>query len=537
MAYDQYALSSIRIPGPSLFDNETHPAGADHHSALPTPSANPSPAEPSLSLDAHRTSPSGTPRRALSGPSLLAHPRALAAQAKLDGFRASLREADQERFDTVRNTVDQAFDRWRTKTEKVDLPEFDDDVTTRIVELTEHGYDGERLGSLEKKAIRLDEWADKAVGGAKSTPFAVASVLTDLLPVLSGGGRVSSPSIKGYIVGSVSAIFDTAGGEALTRAVHDAWWLRVNPGDQAPDIQYNHATKTVHVNHHPGELSAVMQRTVEHLDTDIGLTKQIGQAALSFQSYTARNLVRTSISPIASLMTSEETVSHIDTGIAAIGGIVAGAAAYRSLGHFAQKNGLAGLSALLSRRDYLDRLDQLDKTSLGRQVKGVLVRAAKIPVDVLTDGTGALQSVFRPENLTAELGPLAGGIAAIALAKTKAAAYAAQKNFSTASGLALTQVAGTLTMMPVLAAWPATSIITNYYKKSAANFIHKRFHQRPSDVAGSGLANFGAELTASMPMATQNQSIRMGIDEPRHASHQGVPNPGTPVLPPLREEV
>jgi hypothetical protein len=531
MASDQYMLSSVRIPGPSLFDNESRSSDAIRQAPLP----NSPPPGGSLFADVNRTSGSDAPRHIASTPSLLANPRTTAAQAKLNEFRVLLRDVDQARFDTVRHTVDQAFDRWRSKSEKANLPAFDDDVTIRIIELTEHGYDGPRLEALEKKAMRLDEWADKVVGGAKSTPFAVASVLTDLLPVLSGAGRVSAPYIKGYILGSVCAIFDTAGGEALNRAVHDAWWLRVNPGDQTPDLRYNPDTKTVHINHHPGEMPAVMQTTLDHLGADIGLTKKIGQAALSFQSYTLRNLVRTGVSPIASLMTSEETVSHIDTGIAAVGGVMAGAAAYRGLGHYAQKNGLAGFSALLSRRDYLDRLDQLDKTSLARQVKGALIRAAKLPADLLTDGTGALQSVFRPENLTAELGPLAGGIAAIALAKTKAAAFAAQKNFSTASGLALTQLAGTLTMMPVLAAWPATSMITNYYKKPAAKFIHQRFHQQPTDIGASGLANFGTEIITNTP--ARNQSFPMGINEPRNASDQSLTDRGNPPGRPPREAV
>jgi hypothetical protein len=405
----------------------------------------------------------------------------------------------------------------------------------RAIELTEHGYSADRLEKLEEKAKRLDEWADKVVGGAKSTPFAVASVLTDLLPALSGGSRITDPYIKGYIAGSVSAILDTAGGEALSRAVHDAWWLRVNAGDQTPNLQYNPETKTVHVSHHPGEMSAVMQKAVENLDADIGLPTKVGQAALSLQSYTVRNVARTGISPIASLLTSEKTVSHIDTGVTAVGGILAGAAAYRGLGHFAHKNGLAGFSALLSRRDYLDRLEHLEKTSLARQTGGALVRAAKLPVDMLTDGTDALQSVFRPENLTAELGPLAGGIAAIALAKTKAAAFAAQRNFSTASGLAFTQLAGTLTMMPVLAAWSATSIITNHYKKPAAEFIHQRFHQQPAGVGGSGVASFGAEVISGTQAL--NQMPRMGMDEARNTSGEVRTRLGHSPIPSAREEV
>jgi hypothetical protein len=394
------------------------------------------------------------------------------------------------------------------------LPAFDNEVAVRIIELSEHDYSAERLEGLEKKAKRLDEWADYVVGGAKSVPFAIAGVLTDLLPALSGGTRVTDPVTKGYIVGSVSAIIDTAGGEALRRAVHDAWWLRVNPEDQTPDIQYNHDAKTAIVSHHPGEMSAVMQTAVLNLDVDIGVVKKIGQAAVSFQSYTARNIARTGISPTASFLVSEKTVSQIDTVVAAVGGIGAGAAAYRGLGHFAHKNGLAGFSALLSRRDYLDRLEQLERSNLARQTQNSLVRAAKLPVDILTDGTDALQSVFRPENLTAELGPLAGGIAAIALAKTKAAAFAAQKNFSTASGLAFTQLAGTLTMIPVLAAWPATSIITNYYKRPAAKFIHQRFHQQPAGV--SEVANFGSEVvTGSRAL---NQMPGMGTEKPSSAS-------------------
>ncbi|GGM32632.1 hypothetical protein GCM10009425_48910 [Pseudomonas asuensis] len=403
------------------------------------------------------------------------------------------------------------------------------------MELTEYGYNAERLEKLEEKAKRLDEWADKVVGGAKSTPFAVASVLTDLLPALSGGSRITDPYIKGYIAGSVSAIFDTAGSEALSRAVHDAWWLRVNAGDQTPNLQYNPETKTVHVSHHPGEMSAVMQKAVENLDADIGLPTKVGQAALSFQSYTARNVARTGISPSAALLTSEKTVSQIDTGVAAVGGILAGAAAYRILGHFAHKNGLAGFSALLSRRDYLDRLEHLEKITLARQAKGALVRTAKLPIDMLTDGTDALQSVFRPENLTAALGPLAGGIAAIALAKTKATAFAAQRNFSTASGLAFTQLVGTLTMIPVLGAWPAASMIINHYKKPAAKFIHQRFHQQPAGIGGSGMANFGAEVISGTQ--TLNQMPRMGMDEARNTSGEVRTRLGHPPTSLSREEV
>ncbi|MFC6478796.1 hypothetical protein ACFQDN_22880 [Pseudomonas asuensis] len=161
----------------------------------------------------------------------------------MNDFRASLHETDHARFDGIRNTIDQAYHQWRSRADRVDLPAFDDEVAIRTMELTEYGYNAERLEKLEEKAKRLDEWADKVVGGAKSTPFAVASVLTDLLPALSGGSRITDPYIKGYIAGSVSAIFDTAGSEALSRAVHDAWWLRVNAGDQTPNLQYNPETK------------------------------------------------------------------------------------------------------------------------------------------------------------------------------------------------------------------------------------------------------------------------------------------------------
>jgi hypothetical protein len=433
----------------------------------------------------------------------------------LQEFRQSLNEVDRQRFDGVRDTVDHCYDRWRVKVDTVDLPTFDDEVAIRMMELTEHNYSADRLEKLEKKATRLDVWADRVVGGAKSTPFAVATVLTDLLPALSGGERIKDPATKSYIVGCISMLIDTAGGEALNRAVHDAWWLRVNPADQTPTLQYNPQTETVDITHHPGELSAVMQKAVKKIDADIGLAKKASQAALSFQSYTLRNLARTVISPIASFYTNAKNVSHIDTSVASLGGIASGAAAYQGLGHFANKNGLTEFSALLSRRDYLDRLDQLDKTSLARQTKGALIRSSRVPADLLTDGASALQSVFRLENLVAGLGPLAGGVVAIGAAKAKAGAYAAMHNYSPARALAFTQIAGTFTMAPVLAAWPATAIIVNHYKKPAAEFIHQRFHNPTptTALAGSGVAGFGVEIVSGA--AAYEQMPRTGMDERR----------------------
>jgi hypothetical protein len=452
--------------------------------------------------------------------SLAARSRTAAAQIKLEKFRVgqALSDADRARFDGVCNTLDHAYNRWRTASKDVDLGTFDDDVATRIVELTEHGYSGERLQALEQKAKSLDKWADMAVGAAKSTPFAVASVLTDLVPAFSGGAHVTDTCTKGYIVGGISAIFDTAGGEGLSRAVHDAWWLRINTGDQTPYLRYDPETKEVHTIHHAGEMSAVMQRAVENLDAEIGLSTKVGQAALSFQTYTARNLARTAIAPLASLLVSEATVSKIDTGVAAVGGIVSGAGAYLGLGHFAHRNGVANFSALLSRRDFIDRLDQLEKTSLNRQAKNALVRASKVPIDILTDGTNALQAVFTLENLAAEAGPLAGGIASIFLAKTKIATSLALQNYSTASRLALTQFGGAVVMAPVLGLWPATSIITNHYKKPAADIIHKRFHQQPAGISGSGVVDFGAgELSGprakgAMPRTAMEQQRRPSME-------------------------
>lgn len=437
-----------------------------------------------------------------TGTSLAARARTVDAQIKLEAFRAgpALSEADRERFDGVRSTVDHAYNRWRTASKDIDLPAFDDDVANRIIELTERGYTGHRLEALEQKAKKLDQWADATVGAAKSTPFAVASVLTDLVPALSGGALVTDTFTKGYIVGGISAIFDTAGGEALSRAIHDAYWLRINKGDQTPSLSYDPEANEVHTIHHQGEMSAAMQKAVESLDAEIGLGTKVGQAALSFQSYTVRNLARTAISPLASLLVSEATVSKIDTGVAAVGGMISGAGAYLGLGHFAHKNGVADFSALLSRHDFIDRLDQLEKTSLNRQATNALVRASKVPIDIITDGTSALQAVFALENLAAEAGPLAGGIASIFMAKTKIATSLALQNYSTASRLALTQFGGAVVMVPVLGLWPAASIITNHYKKPAADAIHKRFHQQPAGVSGSGVVDFGAgELSPPAP--------------------------------------
>ncbi len=496
--------SSIRtnVHTPSLPPLDSRPGTPESfHSALTTQN--------------HPLAPAAARPSTGRGASLAKHPRTTAAQVKLNEFRHSLNEVDRQRFDGVRDTVDKSYDRWRMKVDPADLPAFDDEVAVRAMDLTGHDYSADKLEKLEQKATRLDVWADRVVGGAKSTPFAIASVLTDLLPAMSGGERVTDLGTKMYMVGAISAIIDTAGGEALNRAVHDAWWLRINPADQTPTLQYNPKTESVDVTRHPGELSAVMQKAVENIDSDIGVPKKMGQAALSFQSYTVRNLARIAISPIASLFASAKAVSHIDTGVASLGGIASGAFAYQGLGHFAHANGLSEFSALLGRRDYLQRLEQLDKTSLTAQTKGALVRTSKIPIDLLTDGTTALQSVFRPENLVAGFGPLAGGIAAIGVAKTKAAAYAAAHNFSPAGALALAQTVGMGTMMPVLAAWPATGILVNHYKKPAAEIVHQRFHQTTSgpEVAGSGVAGFGAEIVSGA--APYEQMPRTGIDEQR----------------------
>jgi hypothetical protein len=456
------------------------------------------------------------------GNALAERPRSPQACETLRAFHADLQPAQRPAFEALCRKLDSTYDCWRSKVDNGScLEAFDQEVASRITSLSDCGYTAEALDRLESKAKRLDEWADKVVGGAKSTPFAIASVLTDLLPVLSGGNLVTDPFIKGYIAGTFSAIVDTAGGEALNRAVHDAWWLHVNPGDQTPHLNYNPETERAEVHHHPGEMSPAMQNALANLDADIGLARKVLQAGVSFQSYTVRNVGRTAISPIASLVTSEATVSHIDTGVTAIGGILAGAGAYRGLGHYAHQNGLAGLSALLSRRDYLDRLEQLEATSLAQQTKGALVRAAKVPADVLTDGTNALQAVLRFENLLAEFGPLAGGIASIVLAKTEASAMATHQHFSLAGRLAFTQLAGTLTMVPVLATWPGTSMIANHYKKPLANFIHRlSHHHEPAGVGGSGAAEFGAGLNAGAPQSSDPP--RMSRDSVR------APSPGEP---------
>jgi hypothetical protein len=453
------------------------------------------------------------------GNALAERPRSPQACETLRAFHADLQPAQRLGFEALCRKLDSTYDCWRGKVGASHLKAFDNEVALRSVSLTEHGYTAADMTRLENKAKRLDEWADKVVGGAKSTPFAIASVMTDLLPALSGGNLIIDPFIKGYIAGTFSAIADTAGGEALNRAVHDAWWLHVNPGDQTPHLNYNPETGMAEVHHHPGEMPEAMQQALANLDAHIGLAKKVGQAAVSFQTYSVRNVARTAISPIASLLTSEATVSHIDTGVAAVGGILAGAGAYRGLGHYAHQNGLAGLSALLSRRDYMDRLQQLEDTSLAQQAKGALVRAAKVPADVLTDGTNALQAVLRFENLMAEFGPLAGGIASIVLAKTEASAMATQQHFSLAGRLAFTQLAGTLTMVPVLAAWPATAMIANHYKKPMADFIHRvSHHHEPAGVGGAGVAQFGAELNAGAPPPTD--SPRMSRDSIR------APSPG-----------
>ncbi|MEN2394675.1 type III effector protein RopAA [Pseudomonas halotolerans] len=299
--------------------------------------------------------------------------------------------------------------------------------------------DGETTQSVDAvltKGSRLDRASHDTVGFLRSVPFGAASIALDFAPAVTGNGSITAPLALSAIAGLVSSAADTVGNGLIKRATSDTQWLVAENADLEPVMQ--EAAKTVKPS----------------------LTTQAAEGSMTFQTFTARNVLRTVVQPVVTKTVDAQTGSKVDSVIAAIGSPLSGMAAYDLQHSIDKSKHRVGPEYLLGRQDWHQRFKDLKDYGVGGAALGIAKRVGSLPLDIVRDGSKSLQALVTPTGLVSGLGALAGGITAIGMAQTAAVNAARQAGISPAGVAAVGKATVTATMAPVVAAWVTTGVLT-----------------------------------------------------------------------------
>ncbi|MBC3349510.1 type III effector protein RopAA [Pseudomonas sp. SWRI196] len=299
--------------------------------------------------------------------------------------------------------------------------------------------DGETTQSVDAvltKGSRLDRASHDTVGFLRSVPFGAASIALDFAPAVTGNGSITAPLALSAIAGLVSSASDTVGNGLIKRATSDTQWLVAENADLEP----------------------VMQEAAKAVKPS--LTTQAAEGSMTFQTFTARNVLRTVVQPVVTKTVDAQTGSKVDSVIAAIGSPLSGMAAYDLQHSIDKSKHRVGPEYLLGRQDWHQRFKDLKDYGVGGAALGIAKRVGRLPLDIARDGSKSLQALVTPTGLVSGIGALAGGITAIGMAQTAAVNAARQAGISPAGVAAVGKATVTATMAPVVAAWVTTGVLT-----------------------------------------------------------------------------
>lgn len=339
----------------------------------------------------------------------------------------------ENRFEAIQGQLTSLFQPHFNGANREDFRALIDD---RARTLAEDGETPQSVDAVLTKGSRLDRASHSAVGFIRSVPFGAASIALDMLPVLSGGGKITSPLALSAISGLISNVADTAGNTLMKRATSDTQWLVADEDKLAPVMQ---------------DAAAAVKP---------GLLRQAAEGSMTFQTFTARNLLRTLVQPMATALSDAKTGSLVDSGMAALGSPMSGMTAYNWQHSIDKGKHRVGPEYLLGREDWHQRFKDLKAYGVGDAAAGIAKRVGNLPLDALRDGSKALQSLVTPTGLVSGLGALSGGITAIGVAQSAAVKAATEANFSPAAVAAVGKATVTATMAPVVAAWVTSGVLT-----------------------------------------------------------------------------
>ncbi|MFL7966068.1 type III effector protein RopAA [Pseudomonas kielensis] len=309
-------------------------------------------------------------------------------------------------------------------------------IDDRSRTLANDGETAESVDAVLAKGARLDRASQGTVGFLRSVPFGAASIALDFAPALTGNGSITAPLALSSISGLVSSAADTVGNGLIKRATSNTQWLVAESADLEP----------------------VMREPARAVKPSL-MTRAI-EGSLTFQTFTARNVLRTVIQPVVTMAVDAQTGSRVDSVIAAVGSPISGMAAYDLQHSIDKAQHRVGPEYLLGRQDWHQRYKDLKNYGVGRAALGIAKRVGKLPLDVMRDGSKSLQDLVTPTGLVSGLGALAGGITAIGMAQTAAVNAARRAGISPAGVAAIGKATVTATMAPVVAAWVTTGVVT-----------------------------------------------------------------------------
>ncbi|WP_458128352.1 type III effector protein RopAA [Pseudomonas sp. Z2-11] len=351
-------------------------------------------------------------------------------------------------------------------------------IDDRSRTLANDGETAQSVDAVLAKGSRLDRAAHDAVGFVRSVPFGAASIALDFAPAVTGNGSITAPLALSAISGLVSSAADTVGNGLMKRATSDTQWL------VAEDTQ----------------LEPVMQEAAQAVKPS--LATQAIEGSLTFQTFSARNVLRTVIQPIVTKTVDAQTGSKVDSVIAAVGSPLSGMAAYDLQHSIDKSKHRVGPEYLLGRNDWHQRYKDLKGYGVGSAAMGIAKRVGSLPLDAVRDGSKSLQALVTPTGLVSGLGALAGGITAIGMAQTAAVNAARRAGVSPAGIAAAGKATVTATMAPVVAAWVTTAVMTQPLADKASAAL---------DRLTTGPAH-PDELQGMLPLVETNATERLGSD-------------------------
>ncbi|MDY7564700.1 type III effector [Pseudomonas sp. RTC3] len=375
--------------------------------------------------------------------------------------------------------------------------QIDSLIDSRAAKLQEIGETPADIRATLGKAPMLDRISTNASSALRSTPFAAASVLLYMKPLISEGKWLPTDlqSLKPFIPGAVFGVMDTVGNGIMNQVTGNAHYLKASP-DQLHDAM-THSLK----NNDPGKKQKV-------LDHGIGI-----------QGYSVRNAVRTGVGTLM------EYAAPLAKGAMDINLVVAlGAAANAAYGNrihtTEQRDSLRGAAFLFGRKDAQPKKDMADETEWldtykalkDASVSSVAFNAAKrlagLPIDALTDGASAFRGLATATTLAQNGIGLSAGFAAVGMAQGALAGLVKHP----VAKEAVSQLTNTVLSAGVFAGWTALGVVTDPVADKAEKFLKNDVKGAPAAAAKMGIqmGNAGIDAGKKVGQAGIEKSIKVG---------------------------
>lgn len=321
-------------------------------------------------------------------------------------------------------------------------------VTDRAEKILAMGHTPEMFEANMQKAYGLDQVAQAAIGSIRAIPFAGASVLTDLESSLFP--PEASPALKGAISGLVSGVMDTGLTSIMNRATRDPLWMRA-PADK---------------------LEPFMAEALACKQPSLG--RKSLEASVASQTYTVRNVLRMVVAASVTATQGAESARRWDTGVTAIGGLIANAGFATKLHQNERRDHRAGPAFLLGRVDWEDQYKALSTTDL---IRGPITNGSKVmgrmALSCLTDTLNALGTSVQASSMVKNVGALGGGFAATSVLREMTRNAVTRQGLPPAVVAAADHAVNTVASAAVFSAWATADVMTSPFTEKAVEFIHE----------------------------------------------------------------